>query len=816
VNQGKDWDRQFGAFDLDLLDISFRDARHGFAAGTHGAFLRTNDGGAHWEPATLGAALPGRLSTNYKWWQQPLRIPSPRFFLMLVFVALFAVPAVLSPPVSVPPGIANATVSDRPLEEGDADQLDFAPLVAGLSGFLRNSATQLPVTIAIDGGWGSGKTSLMRMLDRDLGSAGLRSVWFNAWHNQEESSLLASLLQAVRREAVPSIVERGGAWFRLRLVVWRIWRHRYTIVVALAMALLVYAFEEKLQSSFPDRWKNLGDAFKEVFRPAASPPPPKGSEATANPSFLESLWNLLGVIFTPLKQLPLGGNPLLALYLLVKEGPRTWRSLQAFAANPSSLLASESGGRKLGELDAQTTFRKDFRQQFGEVTWALGAHRLVIFIDDLDRCRPEKIGEMLEALNYISDAGPCAIVLGLDQDKVEAGLGLSFQTIAEETEVLPEVSVPGVVRDLLAEAQAKRHKFALNYIEKMLTLIVRVPQMTAAQFRHLLAGEQTAARTAEVERARSVEQAVLVLRPLLLCVALLLLGYYAGSALAGFAGRQSPTPAVSTASSATAPPPANPPTSPTKPASGLQPLSGASRGAAVGTNETAAAPTGPAPQFVSSETPLPGRWLAGWHGVAVVALLLAIVAPLLARRKSPSITDSPAFGKALGIWAGVLALRKLSPRAVKRFMNKLRYLAMLERPPAADQPLWRTLLSRHQEEEQGKDKRAKKEDEKGPAREAQPASDDASPVRALIPDHILVALAVMKEVFPSALESSESFNKIADGPGAASTGPPGLADMLQGVPAAWHAHQAAFGSGSQQADQYRQRFQDLSAGFMGS
>src|ERR1700724_1577599 len=67
----------------------------------------------------------------------------------------------------------------------------------GLSRFWRNEKTQPPLTLAVTGEWGTGKSSLMNLLRSDLKRYGFRPVWFNAWHQQKAEHLLAPLLEGV-------------------------------------------------------------------------------------------------------------------------------------------------------------------------------------------------------------------------------------------------------------------------------------------------------------------------------------------------------------------------------------------------------------------------------------------------------------------------------------------------------------------------------------------------------------------------------------------------------------------------------------------
>ena len=54
-------------------------------------------------------------------------------------------------------------------------------------------------------------------------------------------------------------------------------------------------------------------------------------------------------------------------------------------------------------------------------------HRLVMFIDDLDRCLPEKAVEVLEAIKLFLDVPGCVFVLGLDQDVVSRGVEIKYR-----------------------------------------------------------------------------------------------------------------------------------------------------------------------------------------------------------------------------------------------------------------------------------------------------------------------------------------------------------------------------------------------------
>jgi trans-aconitate methyltransferase len=71
---------------------------------------------------------------------------------------------------------------DIPINTQKKDQFDMLPYVKGLSEFIRNS--EKPITISIQGEWGSGKTSLMNMIEEELcrdEEEGYSGIWINTW-----------------------------------------------------------------------------------------------------------------------------------------------------------------------------------------------------------------------------------------------------------------------------------------------------------------------------------------------------------------------------------------------------------------------------------------------------------------------------------------------------------------------------------------------------------------------------------------------------------------------------------------------------------
>ena len=73
-------------------------------------------------------------------------------------------PAPRAPPPSTSIGLGHA--HDR---ASDHDSLGFGPYVRALAGFLTHPNTLPPLTVSIEGEWGSGKSSFMKQLRARLG-----------------------------------------------------------------------------------------------------------------------------------------------------------------------------------------------------------------------------------------------------------------------------------------------------------------------------------------------------------------------------------------------------------------------------------------------------------------------------------------------------------------------------------------------------------------------------------------------------------------------------------------------------------------------
>ncbi len=84
---------------------------------------------------------------------------------------------------------------DLPVEDG---VLGFKTYRDALNSAIRSSEPHF--TIGIFGGWGMGKTTLMKMMRRQLDDEGEMTVWFDPWQYEKEEHLIVPLLQTIELE----------------------------------------------------------------------------------------------------------------------------------------------------------------------------------------------------------------------------------------------------------------------------------------------------------------------------------------------------------------------------------------------------------------------------------------------------------------------------------------------------------------------------------------------------------------------------------------------------------------------------------------
>lgn len=240
-------------------------------------------------------------------------------------------------------------LNDEPAAE---DRLDRLKLAKALAATVERCET--PLVVGLYGTWGTGKTSLMRIMEKELLDGGnIIPIWFDAWQHQFDENPVVALLH--KMVDVLDLGEEGK---------------KLLYVIAGALGGLLLRATTSLSTA---ELRELSDRYDEER-------------------------------------------------FLIREKQIRLRT-------------------HFGELLRHAT--KD-----GEV-------RLVFFIDDLDRCVPEQVLRVLEALKLFLNMPGCVYVLGVDRVALENSIRHRYQGIeVSEAEYLDKIvqlpfSIPPIPTDAM-------------------------------------------------------------------------------------------------------------------------------------------------------------------------------------------------------------------------------------------------------------------------------------------------------------------------------------------------------------------------------
>lgn len=109
--------------------------------------------------------------------------------------------------------------TDKPIEQFSNDEFNITPYIEGLGEFIRECQT--PMTVAVQGNWGCGKTSMMNMVrDKLRQEGGIIDIWFNTWQYSQfnmDNQLIITFLQHLIKKlkgSLPSDDSGKGAAFK--------------------------------------------------------------------------------------------------------------------------------------------------------------------------------------------------------------------------------------------------------------------------------------------------------------------------------------------------------------------------------------------------------------------------------------------------------------------------------------------------------------------------------------------------------------------------------------------------------------------------
>jgi len=308
--------------------------------------------------------------------------------------------------------------------------------------------TMLPTTVGVFGDWGGGKTSIMKMLEASL------TAEFYPEHSAERTAHESTAVVYVNTWQFEGYDDAKSA-----------------IISSILLELAAHkTFGTKLKERATSllrrvNWMRFARlTLNHVAVPAAA-------------SFFS------------------GGTAAIPAAVSVAVGlSKTGKA----AEDDETSQAPSLGGLLKEDSDSGTMDIGDFRNQFEEMLKAAGIETLVVLVDDLDRCTPERIIENLEAVKLFLSAEQTAFVIGADRRIVEHAIREKYAQRSTDN------------NDREAENRLVR-----DYLEKLVQIPYTLPRLSAAEIhtymtllfcKHHLSEEKFTACVSACEKNRSANR----------------------------------------------------------------------------------------------------------------------------------------------------------------------------------------------------------------------------------------------------------------------------------------------------------------------
>ena len=275
--------------------------------------------------------------------------------------------------------------------------------------------TVLPVSIGVFGDWGSGKSSILQIIkekfeekdeDDEFIDKETLCIYFNGWTFEGYDDAKAALLNAILRELEDN-------------------------------KKLSNEIKDTIKEKAKKLWKSIdwmrgaGMALKNVALPAIS-------------AYFTGGLSLLPFAYQKISDWGINSPEKLIEKLKSTEGKEFF----------SSLTGETGETEKDDKINAVAEFRKDFV----ELLDATEFKRLVVLIDDLDRCSPERIIENLEAVKLFLNVSKTAFIIGADPRIVRHAIENKY--------------------DKKRELEEDNSRIIEDYLEKLIQLPYTLPKLS--------------------------------------------------------------------------------------------------------------------------------------------------------------------------------------------------------------------------------------------------------------------------------------------------------------------------------------------------
>lgn len=259
----------------------------------------------------------------------------------------------------------------------------------------------LPLTIGVFGDWGSGKSSIMKMLEQKLNSDNkVLSIYFNSWLFESYEDAKVSLLENILLELSKNETLNETAKKKILSLISRV-----------------------------DYMKLAKDGIKKYGK------------------------NIVDMVST--------GGIVTAI-----EAGFSMLSKEKLDGIETADVAKLNEYIKDEQENTTKNTIKTFRKDFGELINLTEYESVIIFVDDLDRCMPERVIETLEAIKLFLSVPNTAFVIGADERIIKHSISmhLKLHTLNNDSEYFQG-----------------SEQIVTDYIEKLIQIPYRLPKLSLSE-----------------------------------------------------------------------------------------------------------------------------------------------------------------------------------------------------------------------------------------------------------------------------------------------------------------------------------------------
>jgi len=349
--------------------------------------------------------------------------------------------------------VARSAVGDSETED---DKLGFEPYVEAVAEFLVHEDTQPPLTMSVEGEWGSGKSSFMRQLKKEVkriyseqGKKKCFIVDFDPWRHDKDEALWAAFVLKFIQDSASSLTkrERWDANYEL-------WKQRF-----------------QWKKAWPDVMRVILISVVWVL---------------ATVAIAIGLWKGIKLGASGTVVVPKWIGSLIAVAI---SGWGAFGKVKDFLGSP--LTVDLKKYMKKPDYVSKISFIEKFHKDFEKIVQSYaGNERVYVFIDDLDRCRVPKAAELMESINLmLSDNPKLVFIMGMDREKVAAGLVVKHEKLLPYLSSQVEVG-SGSGRN---DTRMRGIRYGYSFIEKFIQIPFILPIPSSYDIENMLleiAGEK--------------------------------------------------------------------------------------------------------------------------------------------------------------------------------------------------------------------------------------------------------------------------------------------------------------------------------------